>query len=171
EPRRLNICGTRGATVVLAAALLLGGCDGPRQISDSGFGAYEVSLAAWPDSLAVAWYDTRDGNAEVYARFLDASGNETGGDVRLTDTAEQSFEADIAPTANGFAVAWYERAADDRLRAHLGLWDKDRNVLWRREIGSDEAESRSPVVRSFGDALFVTWIEKDAGGAHSVWVG
>src|SRR5688500_3338356 len=62
---------------VLAAIL---GC-GPRpqQISDSGFGAYEVSASTWPDSLVVAWYDTRDGNAEVYVRLLDAAGRPTSG--------------------------------------------------------------------------------------------
>ena len=63
--------GTAPRALVLGAALAGLGCS-PRQISDSGFGAYEVSLAAWSDGLAIAWYDTRDGNAEVYVRTLDA---------------------------------------------------------------------------------------------------
>lgn len=170
-PRRLTLRGSIGTGAAVAAALLLGGCNGPRQISESGFGAYEVSLATWADSLAVAWYDTRDGNAEVYARFLDASGNELGSEIRLTETSEQSFEADIAATANGFAVAWYERAGDDRLRAHVGLWDMGRNRLWKYAVGAADRESRSPVVRSFGDGVFVAWIEKEAAGEHAVWAG
>ncbi len=47
------------------AVFALSACDAPRQISDSGFGAYEVSLATRADGFAVAWYDTRAGNAEV----------------------------------------------------------------------------------------------------------
>ena len=53
---------------------LLGCGPRPQQISDSGFGAYEASVSTWPDGLVVAWYDTRDGNAEVYVRLLDAAG-------------------------------------------------------------------------------------------------
>ena len=58
-----------------SAALAAAGCS-PRQITYSGLGAFEVSLAASHDDLAVAWYDTRDGNAEVYVRSLDADGHE-----------------------------------------------------------------------------------------------
>ena len=85
----------------------------PRQISESGFGAYEVSLAVWNDGLAVAWYDTRDGNAEVYVRSLDEDGREAGAELRLTNTAAESYEADIAPLKDAFAIAWYEKSHDE----------------------------------------------------------
>src|SRR5262245_13636310 len=110
---------TRGAFVLCAA--LAAGC-APRQISDSGFGAYEVSLAAWSDGLAIAWYDTRNGNAEVYVRTLDGDGRDTGPELRLTTTDTESYEADIAPLPGAFAVAWYEKATDGAMRAQLGVW-------------------------------------------------
>ncbi len=72
------------------ALCLLAACAPPRQVSESGFGAYEVSLATWSDGLALAWYDTRDGNAEVYVRPLDADGRAAGPELRITTTAEQS---------------------------------------------------------------------------------
>ena len=72
---------SRLSWVALASVL---GCSPPRQISDSGFGAYEVSLAAWNDGLAVAWYDTRHGNAEIYVRSLDENGRNAGAELRLT---------------------------------------------------------------------------------------
>lgn len=78
-----------------AVVAALAGCS-PRQISDSGFGAYDVSVATWSDGFAVAWYDTRDGNAEVYVRRLDAEGREAGPEMRVTTTAAESYEADIA---------------------------------------------------------------------------
>jgi hypothetical protein len=49
----------------VAAGLLVAACAPPRQISDSGFGAYEVSLAVFDDGRALAWYDLRHGNAEI----------------------------------------------------------------------------------------------------------
>ena len=36
----------------------------PIQVSRSDVGAYEAALATDRDGFAVAWYDTRDGNAD-----------------------------------------------------------------------------------------------------------
>jgi hypothetical protein len=154
----------------LVAVLAVAGCDSAKQVSDSGFGAYEVSLATWQDELAVAWYDMRDGNAEVYVRMLDATGNEVGAESRLTSTSEESFEADISAVPNGFVVAWYERSTDGTLRAKLGSWDLERRERWILPLGAPERQTRSPVVRVAGDALMCAWIEKE-GDEHFVWAG
>src|SRR5688572_20582287 len=99
------------------ALCLLAGCNPPRQVSDSSLGAFDVSLAAWEDGLALAWYDTRDGNAEVYVRPLDASGRDAGPELRITTSAEQSYEADIAALEGAFAIAWYEKGQGEALQA------------------------------------------------------
>jgi hypothetical protein len=132
--------------LLLCAALAALGCS-PRQISDSGFGAYEVSLAAWPDGLAIAWYDTRDGNAEVYVRTLDDQGQEKGRELRLTTTEAESYEADIAPLPGAFAVAWYEKAKDGAMRAQLGVWQRDGTPVWSAPIAVGAGSSRNAIVR------------------------
>jgi len=154
--------------VALAAAA---GCSNPNQISESGFGAFEVTLAVWSDGLAVAWHDTRNGNAEVYVRRLDAEGREAGPELRLTTTAAQSYEVDIAPLPNAFAVAWYEKEHGGSTRAQLGLWSRDGTPLWQVPVAAGVGPSRNAVVRSFGDAVFCTWIEADDDGREAVWAG
>lgn len=153
------------------AAVAAAGCSAPNQVSDSGFGAYEVSLAAWNDGLAVAWYDTRDGNGEVYVRRLDADGNAVGAELRLTTTAAESYEADIAPLPNAFAVAWYEKEQDGVMRAQLGVWSRDGAPMWKTPVAVGAGSSRNAIVRSFGDALFCAWIEADGEGRELVWGG
>lgn len=160
-------CGAR--IVGSCAAALLAACSPPGQLSNSGVGAYEASLAVWSDKLAVAWYDMRDGNAELYARALGPDGRPAGPELRLTTTAAQSYEADIAPLADAFAIGWYEKAADDSLRAWLGVWESDGTPRWSIPVGS--GNSRNPVVRSGGDALFCAWIEADGAGGELVWGG
>lgn len=164
-------CASRAApcAFLLCAALAPLGCS-PRQVSDSGFGAYEVSLAAWADGLAIAWYDTRNGNAEVYVRTLDADGQEAGRELRLTTTEAESYEADIAPLPAAFAVAWYEKAKDGAMRAQLGVWQRDGTPVWSVPVAVGSGSSRNAIVRSRGDALFVAWIEADGGGEF-VWGG
>ena len=147
------------------------GCSPANQISNSGVGAYEVSLAAWSDGLAVAWYDTRDVNSEVYVRSLDADGREVGPELRLTTTTAESYEADIAPLLNAFAVAWYEKDHDGAMRAQLGVWQRDGTPLWATPVAVGTGSSRNAIVRSFGDALFCAWIEADGDRRESVWGG
>ena len=163
----------RAARAVCSCAALVAAaaCSPPRQISESGFGAFEVSLAVWDDGLAVAWYDTRDGNAEVYVRRLDADGRKAGPELRLTTTEAESYEADIAPLTDAFAIAWYEKASDGAMRAHLGAWRRDGTPAWSTPVAVGTGSSRNPVVRSFADALFCAWIEADAERREFVWGG
>jgi hypothetical protein len=154
-----------------AAAVALSACSPSGQVSDSGFGAYEVSLATWRDGFAAAWYDTRNGNAEIYARALDGDGRNAGPELRLTTTPAQSYEADIAPLADAFAIAWYEKSADEALRAQIGVWARDGTPQWSTPLAVGMGYSRNPVVRSFQDRLFCAWIEQDLAGLEFVWGG
>ena len=130
-----------------------------------------MSLAVWNDGLAVAWYDTRDGNAEVYVRSLDGDGRETGAELRLTTTAAESYEADITPLPDRFAVAWYEKDADGATRAQLGVWERDGTPVWSTPVAVGAGSSRNAIVRRRGDELFCAWIEADEEGHELVWGG
>jgi hypothetical protein len=164
--------GVRAPLAAAGGLLLLAACGGPRQVSDSGFGAYEVSLASWlEDGLAVAWYDTRDGNAEAYVRLLDADGQPVGEDHRLTSTSEQSYEADIAAFDGGIAVAWYEKTAEGALHARLGVWSRELEPRWSLALGAAGASSRNPVVRAGTNGLFAAWIEGAETGREEVRAG
>lgn len=178
----------------LTALLLACGCDGgagsrldrARQVSESGYGSYEVDLAAREGQLAVAWYDTRDGNAEIYVRLLHGAGvreesgaptpKSVGGSVeyRLTDSEPDSYEASIDALADGFAVAWYEKPSEERLEAQLGLWTPEQGFRWRHALAAPGDGSRNPVVAASGDRVFCAWIEKAGDSSEAVrggWFG
>jgi len=154
------------AVVLLAAAVTLGACAdrAPPRISEGGAGALEVSLAVQPGRIAVAWYDTRDGNAEIYLRLLDERGRPTGPEHRLTDDAEDSYEVDIDAVGDGFAVAWYDKDAASRLRARLGFWGPETGFEWLTELSPRVRSSRNPVVDVLADRVFCAWIEETDDG-------
>ena len=119
-----------GAALLVAAldgAILAGAASLTVQVSRSGRGAYEASLAAHPLGFAVAWHDTRHGLLEIYARLVDGSGRPVSDEYRLTAGAGRSYEPSIAvpdPDISGdLIVAWYQVAADDSAsRARVGAW-------------------------------------------------
>jgi len=142
-----------GAIPALAGCALGGA---PRQLSASGAGAFEVSLAASEGRIVAAWYDTRDGNPEIYMRDLDADA-----DRRLTMTAAESFVPDVAWLDADVIIAWLEKSAETGESALLGRWTATGSAIWQRRLGRDGANNRNPIVLTDGVQLFTAWIEFD----------
>ena len=155
--------------------LLLGGCGGPRQIeiTEPGGGAYEASLARFGDGWAVAWYDTRGGHPELYARLLDVNGEPTGPPRRLTDTPDDSYEPQLAAAgASELVVAWYAVSPSGASVTHVAAWDVADDAglewsqnggagpRWTRTLSNHTRLGRNVIVRVENRRLFCAWIEK-----------
>jgi hypothetical protein len=134
----------------------------------SNAGAYEVSLAADGGGFAVAWYDTRDGNAEIYLRLIDENGQLSGPERRLTETPDASYEASVERLGGSLVVAWYEQTMEGQQTAMLGAWNRDGTRKWVHTIAPS---SRNPVIRANERSVVVAWIQADDEGREAVWVG
>ena len=161
--------GSGFSRTLLATAIACAACGGPPSISTGGHGAYEASLIPIGDGFAVAWYDDRDGNAEIYFRLLDADGRPAGPERRVTNDPEQSYEADIQAVGDRLAIAWYDKAADKTLHARLGVWTKNGQRAWSTTLSGGGVNARNPIVRASGSSLFVAWIEDAPSGPPHVW--
>jgi hypothetical protein len=153
---------TQAGIFLLTVFFLLTGCDELQQVSNSKHGAYEASMTVLRDGFAVAWYDDRDGNPEIYMRLLDALGRPRSREYRLTNDPEFSYEPDIAATANGdLAIGWYERLTNGDLRARLAVFTESGESRWTKVISSPMSNGRNVVVRLTENGLFAAWIEDD----------
>jgi Tol biopolymer transport system component len=160
---------TRTAVLALCcgAAFVTVACNQrPIQISDSATGAYEAALAPFDEGFAVAWYDTRDGNAEIYTRLLDADGRVAGPERRLTHGPEESYEASIDRLGDRLALAWYDQTAEGQQTAKLGVWTRDGVNRWLHALDSG---TRNPVIRTTATAVFCAWIQSEADGREAVF--
>lgn len=155
---------------VAAAGLLFTAACGarPAQISSSVKGAYEAALAPFDDGFVVAWYDTRDGNAEIYTRLLTADGRPLGPERRLTNSPENSYEASVDRLGELMVIAWYDQTANGQQTAKLGAWTRDGAPRWQLTF---DAGTRNPVVRSTATVVFYAWIQAEADGHEAVFAG
>lgn len=157
---------------VLVAITALAGCGSPApallDVSDTpaAFGAHEASLSALNDGYAVAWYDTRDGHPEIYARILDAAGRPSGPSRRLTVGTDAAYEADLVSDGERLIVGWYEKVDTDALTPMLGVWSRDGEQQWARALA---ASGRNTVVDVRDGMIFAAWIEDDTETESSVW--
>jgi hypothetical protein len=142
----------------------------PRQISASGKGAYEAALVSrifLDGGFVTAWYDTRDGNAEIYMRRLDANGNPAGPERRLTHSPEESYEPSITGAGPDVVVAWYDKTPDGQVTAKLGVWTPDGVNRWTTTLA---APGRNPVLSTGVDGIFCAWIAPGPDETEWVWV-
>lgn len=161
---------TARVCAVAAVAVLISGCSRavppPLVISRSSAGAFEAALRGRDGGFVAAWYDTRDGNAEIYMRLLDEHGVPAGPERRLTNGPEQSYEASLATLDDGVAVAWYDKSDDGTLVAKLGVWGFDGTNRWVRTLATP---GRNPVLARHADDLFCAWIARGPDGREAVW--
>jgi hypothetical protein len=165
---------TRAAAVGLVIAV--SGCgpapiersSTPRQISASGKGAYEAALVPRDGGVITAWYDTRDGNAEIYMRLLDATGNPAGPERRLTNGPEESYEPSIDRIGEDVVIAWYDKSRDGMLIPKLGQWNRNGANSWVRALAP---RGRNPVVSVYAGEIFCAWIAPAPDGREFVWGG
>ena len=138
------------------------------QVSHSGSGAYEAALATDEKGFAVAWYDSRDGNPEIYFRLLDESRRPLGAERRLTETPDASYEPSLERLGDSFAMAWYEQTSDGRQTAMLGEWNRDGTQKWVQAIAP---ASRNPVIVTDGEAIIAAWIQAEPDSTEWIYMG
>ena len=159
---------------LLAAIAAIAACGSPAsdllEVSDTpaAFGAHEASLGVLTDGYAVAWFDTRDGHPEIYARTLDRSGQPSGPARRLTVGTDAAYEADLVSDGERLIVGWYEKSDSDRLTPKLGVWSRDGEPHWATLLAQS---GRNTVVDVRGDTIFAAWIQDDTATESSVWAG
>ncbi|MXZ71003.1 MAG: hypothetical protein F4Z04_05840 [Acidobacteria bacterium] len=153
------------ASALCCAATPAGAQSDAVQVSRSGRGAYEASLAPHPRGFAIAWHDTRHGLPEIHARLVDRSGRPFPDEYRLTTGAGRSYEPSLAVSrpsvSDDLVVGWYEVAADDSTSfAKVGAWTADGAPLWERTLSDPRRHGRATVVAAAGDRIQCVWIEQ-----------
>lgn len=149
--------------------VFLPACSEITQISDSGYGAFESDLEVLDDdTVAIAWYDTRNLHAEIYLRLLDRQLQPISAEFRLSENAVESYEVDIAALGKNIAATWYELDSSKHGVVKLGLWNRQGQQLWLKTLSGTDVNARIPVIEAVGNELFVAWLQSAAGGNAQV---
>ena len=157
--------------------VLLPGCNEVTQVSNSGYGAFEADIEVLDaDTVAIAWYDTRHSQAEIYLRLLDHRLEPISAEFRLSENNVESYEVDIVALGENIAASWYEIDASEHGVVKLGLaWSdsaggqhdvyfQQQDVTGKpqsdiRQLSHTEADSLIPSINSFASGFVLTWNE------------
>ena len=140
---------------------------------DDGASSIYPDLAFGAGRAAVTWWDTRDGNAEVYLAVVDEqelpNGIESAAS-RVTDTAGESLGAYVAWNGRRFGLAWSDEVEPGRPHEVYFQQFTAAGVPVRapRRLTDNRTASLIPVIRAAGSRFALAWNEDlvDARGDH-----
>jgi hypothetical protein len=143
-----------------------------RLTPDDGIASKYPDLAFAADgTLAVTWFDRRDGNEEIYLAVSSQPELERSVAARarrVTDTSGESIGAYLAWNGDRLGLAWCDKTAGQH-EIYFQGFDKTGAPLGdARQITHTPADSLIPAVRPFGDGFALLWNEFIAGpgGGH-----
>jgi len=116
------------------------------------------NVASFGDDVHVVWWDTRDGNAEIfYKRSTDGVSN-WGADTRLTNDSVESYYATIAVSGTNVHVAWQNYHFGNNYEIYYKR-STDRGVTWEadKRLTNNSSISFSASIVAIGSVISVFW--------------
>ena len=118
-------------------------------------------------TTTIVWDDNRDGNTNIYAMSLDASGNKLwGADLQITSSSTSEHSPSIAVDQNdNIFIVWVEDNATSQ-DIYLQKLDLEGNTIWgspKKIIGSNVDEYNPAIAISPTGNLQIVWEENISG--------
>lgn len=127
-----------------------------RLTNNTAWSAYP-SIAVSGSTVHVVWYDTRDGNREIYYKRSTDNGINWESDKRLTNNTALSLNPSIAVSGSLVHVVWQDERDGNfeiyyKLSTNGGInWNTDTRLTNNTEV------SRNPSVAVSGSQVHVVW--------------
>ncbi|MBI4181483.1 MAG: BNR-4 repeat-containing protein, partial [Candidatus Aenigmarchaeota archaeon] len=136
-----------------------------RVTEDPGI-SYDPAIVFAGENLHGVWTDDRNGNAEIYYKRLNTSGNNLTWDIRLTRDGGESFYPALAAGPSVLHVAWTDDRDNDTEIYHLALYANG-SASPARRVTSSPGFSLLPAVAADGsDNAHIAWTDDRDGNAE-----
>ncbi|MBE2218396.1 MAG: T9SS type A sorting domain-containing protein [Ignavibacteria bacterium] len=116
------------------------------------------NVASFGDDVHVVWWDTRDGNAEIFYKRSTDNGTYWGADTRLTNDSVESYYATITVSGTNVHVAWQNYHFGNNYEIYYKR-STDRGVTWEadKRLTNNSSISYSASIAAEGTVISVLW--------------
>ncbi len=129
------------------------------RLTNNTVASLSPSVAVSGSVVHLVWYDSRDGNWEIYYKRSTDGGVSWGTDIRLTNNTAASWYPSVAVSGSVVHVVWY-----DERDGNLEIYYKrstDSGVNWGADtrLTNNTSYSESPSVAVSGSVVHVVWYD------------
>lgn len=133
-----------------------------RLTNNSGQSWYP-SVSVSGQAVHAVWYDSRDGNDEIYYKRSTDGGVSWGADTRLTNNTSLSQRPSIAVTGLAVHVLWTDFRDGDAEIYYKRSTDEGTSWGADTRLTNSIGDSYNPCVTSSGSAVHVVWYDNPSG--------
>jgi hypothetical protein len=137
------------------------------RLTSNAASSFSPSVAASGSAVHVIWYDTRDGNSEIYTKRSEDGGASFGPDTRLTNQAAASVFGGVAAAGSTVVVAWEEYRDGPNGEIYFKR-SVDAGASWSADtrLTNQASRSSSPSISASGSNVHVVWFDERDGNAE-----
>ncbi|MBI5806643.1 Ig-like domain-containing protein [candidate division TA06 bacterium] len=135
----------------------------------SGFDQYYPSVAANDSGFVIAWYDYRNGNADIYAQRYDASGAALGSNFLVNDDVSGSdqYYSSVALSDSGFIITWDDYRTGGSWNIYAQRYNTNGDTLGGNFLVNDGGSDNPwcPSVAANESGYMIAWYDYRSGNA------
>ena len=124
------------------------------------------SVAANDSGFMIAWYDYRNGDADIYAQLYNPNGDSVGGNFLVNDdgTGNDQYTwgaSNVAASDSGFVIAWYDYRSGSYYDTYAQRYDPAGSALGGNFIVNDTPSiyCYDPSVTANDSGFAVVWYD------------
>jgi hypothetical protein len=144
-------------TPLLAAMPVYADWGADTRLTNVAGNSKEPSIAVWGNSVHIVWFDSRDGNDEIYYKRSTDGGATWGADIRLTDNLSASENPSIAVSGNNVHIAWYDNRDGNPEIYYKRSTDSGASWGTDTRLTNAAGNSYTPSIAVSGSNVHVAW--------------
>jgi len=133
---------------------------GPHQVSSDVAFVRNPMLVVGNSDYAAIWYDSRDGNWEIYFTRISMDGIKLSPDIRITNTPGGSYHPKIIFSGSEYGIVWdeYFNGSNKIFFAHLSTTGG--KIGSDMQVSEGSGNAMNPSIAFSGSEYGVVWQEK-----------
>ncbi len=134
-----------------------------RQLTTDVFNSHNSAIAVSGSNVYIVWYDSRDGNRELYYSLSNDNGDTWSADTRLTNNPGESWHPSVTVSGSVVQIVWHDDTPGNNEIFYKRSNDGGNTWTADMQLSNTSGSSNMPGIAVSGSNVHVCWYDSTAG--------
>lgn len=127
------------------------------------FSSHNSAIAVSGSNVYIVWYDSRDGNTELYYKLSNDNGDTWTADTRLTNNSGKSWHPSVTVNGSVVQIVWHDDTPGNNEIFYKRSDDGGNTWTTDLQLSNTAGSSNLPGIAVSGSVVHVCWYDSTAG--------